>query len=291
MSLRLFFFLVFLNINLFAQSDTSLSVLIIDAHPDDEMTYAATAYKITHELNGIVDLAVITNGEGGYKYSLLAEPYYHLKLTDESIGRKYLPTIRKNELMGAGKIIGIGKYFFLDQLDNHYTLDMDTVLKDVWDVPYVKSRLKKIMEDGKYDYVFCLIPTPETHGHHKGATFLALECVNELKTNKPIILAGSNSNKNDTTTLTFSGLEKYPITKISSGKSSYSVDRNISFGFKNKLNYKLIVSWEIAEHKSQGSITPMIVSDYENFWYFDINSSGGRERCEKLFKRLNDWRY
>src|SRR5450631_510934 len=66
-------------------------VLIVDAHPDDEGAYAAAVYKITHDLGGMVDLVVVTNGEVGYKYSTLAEAYYHLKLTDEKIGRKYLP--------------------------------------------------------------------------------------------------------------------------------------------------------------------------------------------------------
>src|SRR5438045_3022121 len=87
------------------QNDSLVHVLIVTAHPDDEIAFAVTIYKITHELMGTADIAVITNGEAGYKYSLLAEPYYHLKLTDEAIGRKNLPTIRKKELMSAGNII------------------------------------------------------------------------------------------------------------------------------------------------------------------------------------------
>ena len=49
-------------------------------------------------MKGSVDLALITNGEGGYKYSTLAEDIYGLELTDEEVGRKYLPDIRKKEL-------------------------------------------------------------------------------------------------------------------------------------------------------------------------------------------------
>ena len=49
------------------QSITGPKVLVITAHPDDETAMAATIYKITHELNGLVDQCVITNGEGGYK--------------------------------------------------------------------------------------------------------------------------------------------------------------------------------------------------------------------------------
>jgi hypothetical protein len=92
-------------------------VLIINAHPDDESGCAVTVYKITHELGGIVDLCLITNGEGGYKYSTLAEPVYGLELTDEKIGRAHLPRIRKEEMMNAGKIIGLRNIFFLEHWD------------------------------------------------------------------------------------------------------------------------------------------------------------------------------
>lgn len=41
------------------------------AHPDDESFCTGTVYKLTHDYNAKVDLACITNGEGGYKYSTL----------------------------------------------------------------------------------------------------------------------------------------------------------------------------------------------------------------------------
>ncbi len=265
------------------------NVLIITAHPDDESGMAGTIYKITHELNGNADLAVITNGEAGYKYSLLAEPFYHLQLTNEEIGRKHLPTIRKKELMAAGNIIGIRNYYFFDQQDNHYTLDADTVLTSIWDVPTVKARLKKIIQDGSYDFIFCLLPTKETHGHHKAATIIALETLNEIKSARPIILAVSGSEKTDSTETSFNELENYPLTKISSAHSSFRTDRTKSFGFKNQLNYKIIVNWEIAEHKSQGSMqTYMNKGDFENFWYFDMNGIEGRQKCEAFFRRLEN---
>lgn len=282
--LWIFFLLPF---TLFAQKD-STRVLIVTAHPDDESGFAATVYKITHELGGAVDLAVITNGEAGYKYSLLAEPYYHVKLTDEATGRKYLPTIRKKELMAAGDIIGIGKYYFFDQQDNHYTLDVDTVFKEVWNVDLVKKRLNDIISKGNYDFIFCLLPTADTHGHHKGATILALQTVGEMTSGKkPIILGASVKSIGDSTDTRFTGLEKFPETTITSGTYSYTMDRTASFGFKNALNYKIIVNWEIAEHKSQGSMqTYMGRGDIETFWYFDQNAPEGREKAGKLFEEL-----
>lgn len=282
--------LSFLLISFFtsAQKD-SLRVLIVTAHPDDESGMAATIYKITHELGGAADLAVVTNGEAGYKYSTLAEPIYGIKLTDEAEGRKHLPMIRKKELIAAGDIIGIGNIFFLDQQDNHYTLDVDTVFKQVWDTSWVKQRLKKIMGSGNYDYVFCLLPQPETHGHHKGATIMALQTVSALPSEKrPIILGVSVSSKTDTTTVQFSSLEKFPFTSVGAGKAEFTLDRTKSFGYKNALNYKIIVNWEIAEHKSQGSMqTYLGRGDYENFWYFDLNLPEKKSAVKMLFDQLN----
>jgi len=58
-------------------SESNPKVLAVVAHPDDETQFAATLYKISHEMGGTVDVVMITNGEGGYKYSTLAEPIYH----------------------------------------------------------------------------------------------------------------------------------------------------------------------------------------------------------------------
>jgi LmbE family N-acetylglucosaminyl deacetylase len=272
-----------------AQQPDSIRALIITAHPDDESAFAVTVYKITHELNGLVDIAIITNGEGGYKYSLLAESIYHLKLTDEAVGRKYLPTIRKKEMMNAGSILGIHNYYFLDQLDNHYTLDVDSVFKDVWNIPLIKKRLTDIITTSNYDVIFCLLPTEGTHGHHKGATILALQVVNELNSKKPIVLGAMPVNKEDTIKTVFHGLKNYPITTISDSVPIATIDRNVSFGFRNQLNYKIIVSWEAVEHKSQGTIQSNLArNDLENFWYFDANGAAGRGIVNKIFKVLQE---
>src|SRR6185436_3727759 len=167
------------------------------AHPDDETACAATVYKITHELKGFVDIAIITNGEAGFKYSTLAEAFYHLELTDEKIGRENLPRIRKLEMNNAGSILGIRSYNFLEQKDEKYTTDEREPMNS-WDVEAVKRKLNKIITKTQYDYVFCLLPVPETHGHHKAATMIALDVVNELpKESRPIILGVDDSGKND----------------------------------------------------------------------------------------------
>jgi len=76
-------------------------------YPDDEYYFAAAIYRIAVELHGTVDELVITNGEGGYRYSTLAEPYYDGFLTSEVAGRKALPAIRREETLNAGRILGI----------------------------------------------------------------------------------------------------------------------------------------------------------------------------------------
>ena len=78
-----------------------LRVLLVTAHPDDDASFAGVVYQITQQLGGIVDLALVTDGSGGFRYSTLAEKVYGVELTDEAVARQYLPTIRKRELMAG----------------------------------------------------------------------------------------------------------------------------------------------------------------------------------------------
>ncbi|NRA37117.1 MAG: PIG-L family deacetylase, partial [Planctomycetes bacterium] len=76
-------------------------LLCIVAHPDDEAAFAATLYKANTFLDGVADLVMITNGEGGFKYSSLGESIYGYELTEEKIGRKHLPKIRAQECVNG----------------------------------------------------------------------------------------------------------------------------------------------------------------------------------------------
>jgi len=290
------FFIVLLTLSFIlskAQTDSTLKILIVTAHPDDETGFAATVYKVTKELHGIADQCVITNGEGGYKYSTLSEAYYGLELTDEKIGRENLPRIRKQELMNAGKIIGMRNIFFLDQKDAHYGLDEHEPLDTTWNVSLVSTRLKEIMMKTKYDFVFCLLPVPETHAHHKAATLLALRTIQSLPIEqRPIILGVTGSNKNDTTKFSYSQLKDYKESKIDTSIHAYFFDKSVKFGFKNALSYKIIVNWEIAEHKSQGTMQlAMNQGDLEQFWYFSLNGESGKEKCKQFFEKLKSIPY
>ena len=267
-------------------------VLVVMAHPDDESTFSVTLYKIAKEQHGTVDLFVITNGEAGYKYSTLAEAYYGLELTDEKTGRANLPLIRKRELANAGRILGVNRYYFMDQLDAHYTHDEKEPLDSSWHIAAIKSRLNQVLTANHYDFVFTLLPDDATHGQHKAATLLALDAVASLpQGSRPIILGASTNNKTDSSTR-FVQYAGYRQTRALADTALFVIDRTATFSYKNRMNYKVIANWEIAEHKSQG-LTQMSMNDgdLENFWYFAVNGKGGLKACHALFDLLKHTPY
>jgi N-acetylglucosamine malate deacetylase 2 len=264
-------------------------VLMVTAHPDDDALFAGAVYKITHQLGGKVDLFLVTNGEGGFHYSTLAEPIYNLKLTDEKVGREYLPAIRKRELLAGGKIVGIRNFFFLDQKDNQYGNDVDSVLKgNLWDLGLVRARLKTVLGEGRYDFVFVMLPSPTTHAHHAAAAILALEVVSALPAGeRPVVLAGSGYKKANPKRPAFTLREGYPITKVRQGVGPLEFDRTQKFGYRDQLDYNIPVNWLIAEHKSQG-VEQLLMNalDVEMYFYFEMNGDRGLPPAERLFERL-----
>jgi LmbE family N-acetylglucosaminyl deacetylase len=278
--------------NLKAQTPAGPHVLVVIAHPDDESILAVTLYKIAKEQHGIVDLFVITNGEAGYKYSTLAEQYYDCKLTNAADARKKLPAIRKRELQRAGTILGIAHYYFGDQPDSHYSLNEHDPLDTSWNVPTVKKKLHELLTNNHYNYVFCLLPETDTHAGHKAATLLALDAVAALPSDqRPIILGAALRDKTDITRV-FSGLDFYERTQTIIQQPSFVVDRTVNFGYHNKINYKIIANWELAEHKSQGA-TQMTMNDgdLEEFWSFTINTDDAQIKSAELFSRLRQSPY
>lgn len=270
-------------------SQTEPKVLVAIAHPDDDAVFAATVYKISFDLNGSVDYLLITNGEGGYKYSTLSERIYGLELTDEKIGRENLPRIRKKELEEGGSIVGVKNYYYLNQKDHKYTNDIDEVLDSVWNVTYVKNFISDLITKNKYDYIFILLPTYTTHAHHSSTGILVLEAVNNLdKDIRPVVLGGTVRNLNDTNYF-YSGLKEFPLTSFTNDSLIFQLDRTQKFGYKDRLNYKIIVNWLIAEHKSQGTMQLLMnAGDLETFYFFDMNDKAKVEQVKKLFERLKE---
>ncbi|MBK8550330.1 MAG: PIG-L family deacetylase [Ignavibacteria bacterium] len=277
-------------VNVYSQ-ESPPKVLVVTAHPDDDAAFSGADYKIVHDLKGIVDIALITNGEGGYKYSTLAEDIYGLELTDEETGRKYLPEIRKKELEEGGKIVGIRNYYYFNQKDHRYitSADIKEILdSNIWDLNYVRSELKNIIEREKYDYIFILTPSLTTHAHHSSVGILALETVNSIDaSDRPIVLGGTIGRKSDTVKTIYKGFEGYPVTNVSD-TIPFVFDRTQKFSYRDALDYKIIANWVIAEHKSQGTMQLLMnQGDYEVYWYFDINPESGKEKTKELFEKLN----
>ncbi len=269
-----------------ASATAAPRVLIVVAHPDDEGCFAATVYEITHNLGGTVDQLVITNGEGGYRYSLLAESYYGIALTDEAIGRAALPEIRKRELLEAGRILGIANHFFLDQPDLRNTQDIEEVLNQHWQPGVVLPAVERRVAAGNYDFVFTLFPSPQTHGGHKAATITALNAVQQSAVRKPVVLGCQVSRSGAETQPSWTGFQSalHPFSVL---PQTFVTDRTIKFGFNNALDYQIIVNWMIAAHKSQGTYQNGVNrADRENFAILESGAADEVARTDALFRAL-----
>lgn len=262
-------------------------ILVVTAHPDDEAMFAATMYRVTHDVGGAIDLALVTDGSGGFRYATLGESIYGLKLTDEAVARKHLPAIRKRELMEGGAIVGLRNYFFLDQPDPAFTTNLDTVLTYQWNTEEVKQRLRTIMLRG-YDFVFVHLPIENFHGHHKAASLLAIEIAQSLPPEIQPVVLGSFISIGDSPPPPFRELDGYPVTRVMD-RDPFIFDRNRPIGLNDRLNYHIIVNWLIAAHKSQGTMQLfMNRGDIENFWVFESNPPDAYERAARLFEAINE---
>ena len=277
---------IFVAIQTFSQGP---KVLIVTAHPDDETMFPVTIFKITHELKGTADLALITDGSGGYN-GLVASSFYGINLTDSSTGRTYLPLLRKKELFCSGEVMGIKNFHFFDQIDDFYQFDPKPFLAgERWDLNFCERKLDKILQDGQYDYVFCLIPSIEQHAHHKTASIMALRAVQRMKGNKkPVILGGRSLNKNYT--YSFSQLENYPETKISTIAPVFYFDRSFGFGENKHHSYMIVADWVKSCHKTQSGDmdASMHKGELETFWYFDLNGNINIESTKTFFENLRN---
>ncbi len=268
--------------------DYEPKVLLVTAHPDDDALFAATVFKTTHLLDGVVDLAIMTNGEGGYKYSTLGNYIYNRELDREEVGREYLPGIRKRELMAGGKIVGMRNYFFFDQVDDEYSRDISRAMQK-WDTDWIKQRLQNILKEQQYDFVFTMTPSQTTHGHHKASAILALQAIQKLpEGERPLVFAttivDSLGDK-----INYKQLEGYPISKLMEGQHLMEFDRTQKFGHENRLDYKIIANWVIAEHKSQGTMQLLMGrGNVEQYRPYAINDKEDLIKAKNFFEAVNE---
>lgn len=265
-------------------------ILVITAHPDDETTFSVSLFKITKELKGTVDMAVMTDGGGGFADAQLGAMYFDLPITDSIVARTHLPMIRKQEIINAAKIMGIRNIYFMEQPDDFYSTNIEPYISGKnWDIPYVEKRIDILLEERNYDFVFTLLPEAGQHGHHKTAVLMGLRAVKRFKgPHKPIIIAGStkiNGNKDTEFTM----LTGFPETKINATAPHFRLNRSYRFAENDKLSYKIVADWVIAEYKSQGAIQENAIHkvDEEVYYYYDMNDSSGIEKVKKLFEDLS----
>jgi LmbE family N-acetylglucosaminyl deacetylase len=283
-----FFTVIFslMTLSLFGQGP---KVLVVTAHPDDETGFSVTMFKITHEMKGTVDMAVMTDGGGGFADSQLGALYYNLNLTDSIVARTHLPMLRKQEILNAGKIMGVRNIYFMEQPDDWYTTDPKPYISGKnWDISYVERRMDRLLADRDYDFVITMLPHAGQHGHHKTSVLMALRAIQRFKgPHKPIVIAGSPMNATSKP-MEFSMLEGYPETKIKADAPMFTLNRAFRFKENDKVSYKIVADWVISEYKSQGAIQENGIhkTDMEVYRYYDLNDSKGISKVQKLFDDL-----
>jgi N-acetylglucosamine malate deacetylase 2 len=262
-------------------------LLIVTAHPDDEYAFAAVTYQLVRECGWTADQIVITNGESGYRYATLAETFYGVSLASTHEGRANLSGIRKQEARNAGKILGIREHHFLDQQDLGFDANAASADSSNWDRPYVRRFLADALGREKYDAVFTLLPTAETHGHHRAATLLALEAVSNIAGPRPLIF-GAEPRGRDEAPPTFSGLPDEPVTRTLWATPALVFDREAAFGYHDLLNYQIVANWLIAEHKSQGLFQRDSGQHrFEQFWLFAASGETASQHLSQLRTMLD----
>ncbi|CAF3964668.1 unnamed protein product [Rotaria sp. Silwood1] len=259
-----------------------LTVLVVIAHPDDETLFGGFLHALTHKLNASVDLVCVTNGEAGYRHAGLSESFYgNLKLTEEPIGRKHLPCIRQQELFGSGRIVGIRKFFFYDQVDLKATRDINAILTEQWDKEWVIEQFQHTIKYGNgangYDLMVVILPSIDSHGHHTTSGLLALEAIDRLQQVKsvdiiiPTVIGGSE--------FVLTQPPTYPANRLADVLTNVEFRFNLRWKVSNSpiIDYQTVLFWMAAEHKSQGGLVNEILSEYdhdrvnEQYFYFAIN--------------------
>ncbi|MBN1207152.1 MAG: PIG-L family deacetylase [Myxococcaceae bacterium] len=272
------------------------------AHPDDETLFGGAVYKLSHSHGGQVDLAVLTRGEGGYRAATLAEPLYGLKLTDPEVARVHLARIREQELRASARILGLRECVFLDQPDPGFTIDAaGATAIEGWDTDFIRRRLGELLLQGRYDFLFVMLPLPLTHSHHRASALLALEVVAGLAPHeRPLVLGTSGHTRRravaeehrqgfpipEAEDFSYAGVPGQPRADVRPG-CVFEFDRTRRFGFRDRLDYNIVVDWAIAEHKTQGVMQlRRSAIELERYWYFALNLESGAARVQALFERL-----
>lgn len=266
-------------------------VLVVVAHPDDELQFTGLLYKLRTHVGGAADVALITNGEGGFKYATLAESIYGLPLTDEAVGRAELPAIRADEVSAGCTLLGVRDLFFLGERDHRYTQDVQEILgpgADVWDLDRVRTALHALLDARSYDFLLVLTPTPTTHGHHQAASLLALEVVAQRPMgSRPTVLGTLLATAEEPQPGPPSPRPDFTLTQLRAGTPELVFDRTQPFGHRGRLDYVIVANWAIAAHRSQGTMQRLMGRGLaEHYFVYDVSPPDAIQRAQALFQRL-----
>ncbi|HVS17806.1 MAG TPA: PIG-L family deacetylase [Planctomycetota bacterium] len=269
--------------------DAQPRILAVIAHPDDETAFAASLYVSSRHLGGRCEVFVITNGEGGFKYSGLAERLYGAPLTIEAVGRERLPDLRRYEMVQSARILGVAHLEMIGERDHRYTTDVGEVLDPqagVWDLERVRARLDARLAACAPQFVFTLLPTEDTHGHHKAATLLALEAVARMPPDaRPVVLGATVEAGGEATDYARAGLPGHPASAVVGEPLVF--DRRKPLGYRGALDWHVVADWAIAAHKSQGTLSMLSGrGDREVYRVFAGGPDDAPARAAALFERL-----
>ena len=271
-----------------ASAEQERKILIVVAHPDDEYAFAGSVYRLVREGGWTADQVVITDGESGFRYSTLAEEFYGVPLADAKDARTHLPAIRKEEARRAAKVLGLRNQYFLDQRDTGFDREASSADASNWDRAKVRAFLGDLLARERYDIVVTLLPTAQTHAHHREAALLTLEAVSELPAALRPLVFGVEAHGKREEPLRFAGLEAARLTRTVGDAPALAFDRTTPFGFRDSLDYRIVVNWVIAEHKSQGLFQMDYSKDeLEQFWLFAVSGADSGPRLESLRHELS----
>jgi N-acetylglucosamine malate deacetylase 2 len=108
-----------------------------------------------------------------------------------------------------------------------------------------------------YDYLFCILPRPTTHGAHQAATMLAAASIDKLPQQLRPLLVGFDTDE--------APLARGTNSWHWASEYAFAFDRTSRFGFQNSLNYQIVVDWMIGAHKSQGLLQTMCEKETKEY--------------------------
>lgn len=265
-------------------------ILALIAHPDDESAFAGALYASAIEHGSVVDVICITNGEGGFKYSTLAQREHGLPLTQENVGRKHLPRIRERELTRALGWLGVRELLMLGEQDHRYTTDLDEVMiaeNSPWNLELIRAHISDQLNARRYDIVLTLAPSSTTHAHHQAATLLVAQAIAAIpKDARPVLLVPTGRRAEDQP-IPPEGLTNKHLTRVAAGP--FSFNRRTRFGHRERLDYSIPILWAMAEHRSQGTLQMMVGrTDLEDYWVLAASAPGASQRARAWLELLSE---